>query len=652
MNFQPHIKNAAVAVAILAAGSPAYSDDRIQELETIRVIGSHAQTVLGNDQISTKEIEQRNPNTIRDVFNGESSITTSGGAAIATKVLVNGIEESLLSVTIDGARQNKSAFHHTGNVLIDPDLLKRVKVTKGLAPADAGPGGLGGSIAYETKDASDLLQDNQVIGGKISLNAGNNQSAHREVLSVYGQSDNVGGVFSAAQTNSDDYENADGQVVDGTQQELSNYIAKLHTKTESGHKFELSASQTKDTGKRTAQGGPGGILFIRPDFAGLASGLNQFAEGLSKRESYVITYTTEEAQGNFDPTFQITLNEQEIDVSGVYGKNESLSGTFKNNFEIADGTIAAGLDFFNETAEGEGRGPGPFGSSGKEEHENIGLFTQIRQDLGDRLSASYGVRFDSQKFIGANDKKFDDTGVSGNGSLDIVLTDAISLNAGYASTWGGYELGEAALINFFFPWSYNGFTTSRADASRIGLRIQQGAINLRVAAFETDIEDLNAILPSGGNRGATVDLESKGYEMAIGYRGNNGFVNLNFTSIDLDVNDQTIDTRAYYLGRPVGEIIALEAGYKINSQLAIGATSEMALKNKLDNGTTLDSYEVFNAYLGYMPQHVKNLSVRIDIKNLFDEQYSSRSTDGLGAAGIIPITEPGQNFSLTAAYKF
>ncbi|WP_386679147.1 TonB-dependent receptor plug domain-containing protein [Loktanella sp. R86503] len=91
---------------------------------------------MGNDTITEAEIEARNPATVADVFAGESGVLVGGGASIAQRVFVNGIEESLLSVTIDGARQNKSAFHHAGNVLLDPALLKSVDVSAGLAPAD------------------------------------------------------------------------------------------------------------------------------------------------------------------------------------------------------------------------------------------------------------------------------------------------------------------------------------------------------------------------------------------------------------------------------------------------------------------------------------------------------------------------------------
>ena len=118
--------------AVAATGAAQAQEADPYFLGTLRIESSAAQALLGNEEIDEEDLENRNAATTKDVFAGESSITASGGAAIAQKVYVNGIEESLLSITIDGARQNKSAFHHTGNVLLDPALLKRVEVSEGL----------------------------------------------------------------------------------------------------------------------------------------------------------------------------------------------------------------------------------------------------------------------------------------------------------------------------------------------------------------------------------------------------------------------------------------------------------------------------------------------------------------------------------------
>lgn len=615
----------------LCQGTAAYAQDAV-DLGVLRIGSADAQALLGNSEITDTDIENRNPSTTKDVFAGESSITASGGAAIAQKVFVNGIEESLLSVTIDGARQNKSAFHHTGNVLLDPELLKRVEVSEGLAPADAGPGALAGSIAYETKDAADLLQQGKTFGGYGKLGGDSNGGGLQSAAAVYGMTGGFEYLLSATRRDSDDYEDGDGNAVFGTASDLSDFVGKLAYAAAAGHRVEFAASRTEDSGLRAAQAGPGGILFTRPDFAGVVGRGSVLTPALSRRTSYTLTYTNEQPQGIWDPTIQLSYNEQEIDASGVYGANTSFSGTFKNEFQIANGTVTAGLDFFRETARGEGRGPGAFGNTGEEELKSVGIFAQVRQDINDRVSLSYGARVDAQEFTGADGSEFSGEGVSVNGSVDYVLTDTLTLNAGLASNWGGFELGEAALVNFGRGWSYDGFTSSRAVAGRIGLRFDNGPWKASAALFRTEVDDITAVLPSGGARGATADLRSQGIDASVEYGWDRGFARLNWTYADVELNEDTIGSTDYYLGRPVGHIIALEAGWDVTNEWRVGGTAEIALDND-DTAVELPGYEAVNLYASYKPRKMENLEVRFDLRNLFDETYAGAVLMGSGHRG-------------------
>ena len=626
-------------------------DDTPYHLGTIRIETTEAQDVLGNDTISEEEIEQRNAGNIADVFAGESSVTASGGAPIGQKVFVNGVEESLLSVTIDGARQNKSAFHHTGNVLIDPALLKSVEVSAGLAPADAGPNALAGSIAYTTKDARDLLEEGDNFGGQYTLGGGTNGQGLRSTLTLFTRHEGLEFLFSGTRATGSDYDDGDGVRNLGTRADLTDYIAKVAYTSTSGKRLSFSASQTTDDGLRAAQPGPGGILFIRPDFAGVTGGPSQLTPGLSQRTSYTLTYTDEQPDGWFDPTVQLSYNKQRIDASGIIGTNESLSGVAKNEFQLSSGTVSVGLDFFNEQAEGLGLGPGPFGSSGREKLRNIGIFAQARQDIGERVSVSYGARYDWQDFDAADGSSFSDDGLSANASIDVILNDHWTLNAGVASSWGGYELGEAALVNFGGVWTYNGFTTSRATAARLGLRYENGPWAAKAAVFDTEVDDINAVLPTGGDRGATADLKSRGFDGSLRYTGGRGFAALNYTYADVEINGAAASSTAYYLGRPVGHVFGLEAAYEVSDEWRIGGTAQIALENR-DAAVTLPGYEVLNLYTEYTPSQFENVKFRVDVHNVFDETYSRRNADGIDSTRVIPLTEPGRTVSLTATVKF
>lgn len=638
-----------IALTLLTCSTSTFAyaqDSTAFDLGTIRIEGANAQAVLGNDEITQDEIESRNAATVADIFAGESAITSSGGAPIAQKVFVNGIEESLLSVTIDGARQNKSAFHHTGNVLLDPALLKSVEVSAGLSPADQGPNALAGSINYTTKDARDLLVDDDTFGGMYTLSYGSNGMGFRNTMTVFGQTDGFEYLLSGTRSTGDDYKDGSGSTILGTQADLTDYIAKFAYTTQTGKRLSFSASQTSDSGLRASQSG-----FIRPDFAAVVGRDSVLYKALSQRTSYTLTYQDENPSGVFAPYVQLSYNEQAMDVGSLYGVNKSFSGVARNEFKLRNGTLTAGVDFFDESAEGYDNTVSPRTSSGREDLSNVGVFAQARQDLSQRVSVSYGARYDWASFDGADGSDFNGSGLSVNGSVDVVLNDNWTLNAGAASTWGGYELGEAALVNYGTPWEYSGFTSSRAEALRLGVRYEKGPWAAKAAIFSTEISDINAVLPSSGARGFTNDLTSRGFDGSVTYTGGRGFGTLNYTYADVKTNGETTASTSYYLGRPVGHIFGLEAGYDVSDEWRVGGTGQIALRNS-DTAIELPSYEVINVYAEYKPRKRENLKVRLDVYNLFDATYASRSSDGIDYEGIVPLTDPGRTISLTASLKF
>lgn len=636
--------------------SPAFAQEAdITDLDEIRIEALDAQAALGNAEITQAEIEARNPASMRDVFAGESAVTSSGGASIAQKVFVHGIEESLLSVTIDGARQNKSAFHHAGNVLMDPALLKSVDISSGLAPADAGSGAMAGSIAYETKDAHDLLEDGDTFGGMATLQGGTNGKGVGATLTVFGATGGFEYLLSGTRLSGSDYKDGNGTTVPGTEPELNSYLAKIAYTTQSGHKVSFSASQTEDTGKRAAQfHGFYGVYFIRPDFFGLPSTPSVLLEGQSRRTSYSFTYTDTTPDGWFAPTAQISYNEQKMDVVGLWGVNKSLSGVFKNEFNLNNGSVNVGIDFFDERAEGYSRSARNLGFTGREKHQGVGIFAQARQDFGSRVSVSYGARYDVQKFTGGDGSTHEDQGLSANAAIDFMLTDNLALNAGIATSWGGYELGEAALINLSGAWDYAGLKASRAQSARIGLRFDNGPWQISGAFFQTNAYDLSSVIPGypTNSRSDTTDIKTRGFDASVGYDWGNGFARANYTFADVTQDGSAIGGTSYYHGRPMGHIVGLEAGWQASNSLLLGGNAQIAFKyNDVAVGdAALPAYEVFNVFAEYVPQNMRNLKIRFDVQNAFDTSYVARGADISSRATA--LTEPGRTFGIKATFNF
>ncbi|QDC08577.1 TonB-dependent receptor [Oceanicola sp. D3] len=630
------------SVSALAAGAAAAQD--VVDLEAIRVESDAAQDTLGNVEISTEEIEERNAASTDELFAGQSEILATGGSVIAQKVLVHGLEESNLAVTIDGARQNKGAFHHTGNVPLDPFLLKSVNVSSGLAPADAGPGALAGIIAYETKDARDLLDPGQTVGGFTGLTYGSNGGTFRRSAAIYGAQGGFEYLLAYSRQTGDDYENGDGHVVGGTEPDLEDAFVKLAYNTDSGKRFEFSAEHITDKGQRPFQGG-----FPRPDFEDVPARATTYLVAETSRTSYSFTYTDENPQGIWAPTVQLAWNEQLVDAESAQGRNRSLSGKAENKFSLGSGVLTAGVDFFQETATNTGTSA----TAGEEELSNIGLYAQMRQDVSPRVSLSYGMRVDSQTFTGATGEEWSASGVSVNAAADVMLTDRLTLNLGAASVWGGYELNEAALLGLRGAPAYGEQITSRSMNYRIGLRYEQGPWQAGFALFHTEIKDANDPFTTTGEA-AAYDVTSQGFDAKLRYTGTRGYIEGNWTLADVQVDEGPVATTSYYVGRPVGHIIGISGAYDVTDQWTFGGTAEIALEvDDVPAGNDpLESYEVVNLWATYTPPAYSNLTVRFDVKNLFDTTYSGRGNDGVGFSAVEPLTEPGRSFLVSANMKF
>ncbi|MFW6010454.1 MAG: TonB-dependent receptor plug domain-containing protein [Gemmatimonadota bacterium] len=68
---------------------------------------------------------------------------------------------------LDGARQDFSSGHK-GRMFLDPALLERVEVVRGPSSALFGSGAIGGMIAFETRDARDLLGPEESLGVRLT----------------------------------------------------------------------------------------------------------------------------------------------------------------------------------------------------------------------------------------------------------------------------------------------------------------------------------------------------------------------------------------------------------------------------------------------------------------------------------------------------
>ncbi len=647
--------------------------DGVTQLETIIIVdvGAGAAATAGADLITIdeQEINRKKPQDLREVFSGEPQIAVGGAIPSTQKIYVNGIDENNLAVTVDGSRQNNKVFHHNGTYLLDPALLKAASVQAGVAPADAGPGALAGSLGFETKDAVDLLEPGRNFGGFVTGIWDTNSETFTTGVSAFGQQNGFEYLGYINYGHGGDFTAGNGEEMPGTGTNLLSGLGKIAYESLEGHRFELSHERVRDDAPRPYRANVYINIGLEPETRNYD--LN--------RQNTVFTYTDTSPEGWWDPkvVFAYSKTDLATEVTGrrdgligpAEGETSSFNGKVENRFALDMGSVVAGFDFFNDKAALDSRFPGFF-EFADERATNLGAYAQARLEPFDRARISFGGRADHQWFTGVDDSDWKNAGVSGNisGEYDLV-PEFLTVKAGTSHVWGGVPLAENFIQNPL--WTYgDGPEPVTSDNYTAGLEMLYNGFTFEANLFRTNIDD--ARLPvygrapylPGDTSIRTLDLVSKGWEIGGRYDWDAGFVSVKYADINADVDDVPADSEiGRYLTTPLGQIIMIGAGYTFDEWgLSVGGDIEIALKtdktlaihptDPTSAKQELPGYEVVNAYLEWTPPSKPNFTLRADALNILDETYTDRAAYGQDFLGVKPHYDPGRSFRLSATARF
>ncbi len=627
-----------------------------QETVTLEPISVNAKAdvLTGGVQITEEVLNRVNPQDIKDVFRQEPGVTVSSPTPIGQKVYVNGIEDTKLAVDIDGARQVTKTFHHIGTAIIDPELLKAVKVETGVAPADAGPEALGGSITYETKDGRDFLDAGETFGGYGKLSFNTNTRGFSENLVFAVQHEGFDGLAFISNDSGDNYTDGDGDEVVGTKPSLQSGMIKLGYTSARGYRVKVNANITRDRGIRPA----------RPNFGG--SSVTTDAPGLVdyERRSVTLSFGDETPTAMWDPKISISYTDTSLfaDITNtpppvraaIISDITTINGKASNTFTVDLGKITTGVDFYVDRGKG-----GPEGNSNyKETVYDIGAFAQARLSLSEKARVSFGGRFDYNHLEGNEGSTFDTVGVSGNLNGEYDITDWFMGYAGIGSAWGGIPMTEIGVQNYWsafgVTWNYDNLQPSRSYNAKIGGVIEAGNFTFDGNLYYTKIDDSHDV--SSNNRGDQFDVISKGINASARYTFENGFIRASYTHSDVEVDGNVPTSTVAYQGIVIGDLLSVEAGYEwFDLGIRAGVTAEAALENddpQKNGADKLDGYVVAGLYAEWFPEFLPDASLRLDVRNLLDADYTDRANVGYDSSRYVPYSDPGRSFVITAKYHF
>ncbi|EDA0234458.1 TonB-dependent hemoglobin/transferrin/lactoferrin family receptor [Salmonella enterica] len=175
--------------------------------------------------IDTADPENQTAASAADLLHSVPGITLSGtGRTNGQDVSLRGYDRRGVLVLVDGVRQGTDTGH-LNSTFLDPALIRRVEIVRGPSALLYGSGALGGVIAYNTVNASDLLMESQQYGFRIFGTGGTGDHSLGMGASAFGRTDNLDGLIAWSARNRGDLRQGDGSTAPNDES-INNMLAK------------------------------------------------------------------------------------------------------------------------------------------------------------------------------------------------------------------------------------------------------------------------------------------------------------------------------------------------------------------------------------------------------------------------------------------
>ncbi|WP_415900885.1 TonB-dependent receptor domain-containing protein [Neptuniibacter sp. QD48_11] len=636
---------------VLAIGiaTQTWADSSAVEGQKVQVWGtqiSNASTMLSDD------IEIKQADHLSDLLRNQAGVDIGGAHSLNQRINIRGMEDYDLDITIDGAKQNNNVYHHMGNLLINADILKAVDLQVGTNSVLTG--GLSGGIAFETKDAKDLLRDGQQIGARISTGYASNDY-HNYSVTAYGQlNDQLDAIVYFNDVNRDNPEDGAGVESVGNDGDIKNGLVKFGLDINESNRIELSYDKYTDEGDYAPRADMGAST--NSSITGTTVYPTEF-----ERQTITLGYeldlgdmlnlraTVYENDMNLwrdedDNTFATyRYREGEANHRGVNVLAESvISG------EELTHNVRYGFEVYRQKTKLQDDSV----TVNTEQAKSYAAYIEDEIEFSNGLALTPGVRYNRYKLDTAvSDETFTETTFGLNAVYP--LTDAWSVRASATELFQGPNLSEV-----FVPASTvenNELKPETGLNSEIGITFEDrqrfglDRLNFALTIFRTDVDDY---IDDGSNALQNIgDYRIQGFETSLGLSKGNFDARFTYAHSE-SANDVTDEP----LGRQVGDSISLGLDYHMPAQdLAVNWTSLVTIK---EEHFDKPSYDVHNISARWTPKQVDGLNVTFGVENIFDEYYTSHASR-IGDAnhpvfGALHLNdyEPGRNFKLTAAYTF
>jgi hemoglobin/transferrin/lactoferrin receptor protein len=658
----------------------------IEELQTTEVTAKKTKGF----NVSAKDLNKIQVNDTKGTFSKIAGVSVSNSTPYSQKTYLRGVEEHSANVTIDGARQDGQLFHHSGNQMVDPAMLKSVSVELGASSVLSGYGANVGAIKYETVDPQDLLAPQQQFGFKTSTAMDTATEFKKLNLNAYGRlTDQLSALASLNWTESGDIETPDKDPIINKHSELKSGLIKFVYDFSEAEQLDFSVQRYDDGGHRAYSGEKPGATSLNE-----ALGFNGYI-----RDTYTVNYHNNSDNPLLDLSVDAYFNEKKMTAGGSSGVNwyrdsegqwhkngtavspernfvyKTVGLNVRNSFIINDISWTAGIETFKSKQEIEALGfkdvtlldgtkelvdvsvsDGP-------ESSLIGAYVQAELAFGS-LTVVPGVRYDAYSLGGAYDSSFNQ--LSPKVTVNWQANEDLIVKAGYGRIFKGPGLPETSTIQ-------KGMKPSDGAKAETGNHFEFNVIqdltstlnvdnaNLFINIFQYTID--NSYHPTKNTKLTRniYDLTMKGAEAGfqISHQSLTAYISYSYNDGENAYVDYTTDN--FYSGT---HVIKIGADYQVSDSLLIGWDSNFSSDASLDNSGISQGklvtqevkkagFGVSNLWLDYQVAQIEGLSVQFAVENVFDKSYQNHNSFGMywGNADYND-NEVGRNVKLAASYQF
>lgn len=658
-------------VAALAIGANA--------AENVTLSGVEVTSTGGGYGVDDVKISTRNAGLVKDVMRDIPGVYVGGTNGMNQKIYMRGVSDRGLNITIDGAKQNGNTFHHNADLLIDPDLIKAVDVEVGSRSVVNGSGALGGSVAFKTVDAKDLLDNGEIIGAKIKTGYASNNSEFSQGLMLFTAP--VEGLDFIAAINHKGYDygkSGNKRKIGGDGNDLS-YLLKLGYSFLDAHRISISREHNEFKG----------MYPMRAEFGSWYTGQFPVDNRKYERDTTTLKYEYKPSDLlNLDVTVYNTEHKKDDPVLKILGvKTNGINANAKSVVETGalTQTLRYGAEFYQSKNFNKPNNNYP------EKVNNYSIYAEDALIFGS-LTVTPGIRYTRHELKSYDGRagnvksytyKFDE--FTPALALDYEILKGLNAFASYARVFRGPDVMESMYASRAKNFEANkDLKATTGNSYETGLKYR-GDINeassysLSAKYFMTKYKNL--IVDNGSYVTGTPPNE-----ITISRRINAGGADISGVELLARLNLDALSLAASYTHQNVKykDRVAKASGgyytsnvigyrdqgdkYTFNAEYAFSSIDTLigynliyfASKNTISAGDSenakIPSYAVSDIYASYTPSSgkFKGLEINAGIYNLFNKTYASQSqrmADYTGNPDYVDW-EPGRNFKINVSYKF